>query len=145
MRELRLSMDLGATPARVWELTGDFNGLPRWHPWVESSTLEPAPGGVGRRVTIHGGAAGRRELVERLVFYDAASHEYAYTIVGGSPAPFADYVGHLRVVARGKARATVEYYARFNAAPGSTDVEARERIRTFYETGLANLTRLFGA
>lgn len=145
MLELRLSVEVGSPPAKVWEVAGDFNGLPRWHPWVESSALEAAPGGVGRRVAIHGGGAGRRELVERLAYYDGASREYAYAIVGGTPAPFTDYVGHFRVVARGRDRAAVEFHARFNAAPGATDAEARDRIRTFYETGLANLTRLFGA
>ena len=60
-------------------------------------------------------------------------------------APCAASQHALRVVARGKDRAIVEFHARFNAAPGATDAEARERIRTFYETGLANLTRLFGA
>ena len=45
---------------------------------------------------------------------------------------------------RGKDRCTFEFHARFRAAPGRTDDEARERIRTFYEAGLANLKRLFG-
>jgi hypothetical protein len=145
MHEIRLSVELGSPAAKVWDLTGDFNGMPQWHPWCASSVLEPAVGGVGRRVVNIGGAAGRRELVERLVYFDAASREYAYAIVGGTPTPFTDYVGHFRVVPRGPGRCVFEYHARFRTAPGKTDGEARERIRTFYESGLANLTRLFGA
>ena len=38
-----------------------------------------------------------------------------------------------------------EIHARFAAALGATEDEARERIRTFYASGLANLPRLFGA
>ena len=144
MLEIKLSVELGSAAEKVWEVTGDFNGLPKWHPSVESSVLEPAAGGVGRRVTNVGGTAGRRELTERLVYFDAEAREYAYTIIAG-PAPFADYVGRFRVLPRGPNRCVFEFVGRFRAAPGRTDAEARERIQTFYEAGLANLPRMFGA
>ena len=143
MLEIQLSVELGSPADRVWEVTGNFNGLPDWHPWVESSVLEVAAGGVGRRVVNVGGAAGRRELIERLVYFDAESHQYAYTIISG-PATFAEYVGRFRVVPRGEGRCTFEFSCRFTAAPGKTDAEATERIRTFYEAGLANLAQMFG-
>jgi hypothetical protein len=143
MLEITLSVELGSSAEKVWSVVGDFNGLPAWHPWVESSVLEPAAGGVGRRVTNVGGAAGRRELTERLVFFDSSTREYAYTIIAG-PAPFVDYVGRLRVVPRDSERCVFEFVGRFNPAPGSTAAEATERIRTFYEAGLENLPRLFG-
>ena len=144
MLEIKLSVELGSSAETVWAVTGNFNGLPNWHPWVESSVLEPAAGGVGRRVTNVGGTAGRRELTERLVYFDAAAREYAYTIIAGA-APFVDYLGRLRVVPRGGNRCAFEFVGRFRAAPGKTDAEARERIQTFYEAGLANLPRMFGA
>lgn len=144
MLETKLSVELGSSAEKVWEVTGNFNGLPDWHPSVESSVLEPAAGGVGRRVTNVGGTAGRRELIERLVYFDSAAREYAYTIIAG-PAPFSDYVGRFHVVPRGPERCSFEFVGRFRAAPGKTDAEATERIRTFYEAGLANLPRIFGA
>ncbi len=143
MLELNLSVEVGAPADRVWAVTGNFNGLPDWHPAVERSVLEPAAGGVGRRVTNIGGSGPRRELTERLVFYDAEARAYAYTIIAG-PAPFVDYVGHFHVVPLGPGRCRFEFSARFNAAAGKTDAEATERIRTFYEAGLANLPKLFG-
>ena len=103
MLEIALAVELGSPAQRVWEVTGNFNGLPDWHPWVESSVLEPAGGGVGRRIVNVGGDAG------------------------------------------GEARCALEYRAIFAAAPGATEHQARERIRSFYEAGLANLPRLFGA
>jgi polyketide cyclase/dehydrase/lipid transport protein len=142
--EIKLSVELGSSAERVWEITGSFNGMPDWHPWVESSTLESAAGGVGRRIVNVGGAAGRRELEERLVYFDSKTCEYAYTIVAG-PAPFVDYEGRFRVTPRGEHRSLFEFVGRFRAAPGKTDAEATERIRTFYEAGLANLPRIFGA
>src|SRR5919198_2164828 len=123
MLEIRLSVELGSPAEKVWEVTGDFNALPDWHPWVESSRLESARGGVGRRVVNVGGTAGRRELTERLVYYDAHAREYAYTIIAGS-APFVDYVGRFRVTPRGVERCLFEYVGRFRAAAGKTDAEA---------------------
>jgi hypothetical protein len=143
MLEIKLSVELGSTVEEVWNVAGNFNGLPDWHPAVEASVLEPAAGGVGRRVTNVGGTAGRRELTERLVYFDSSAREYAYTIIAG-PAPFIDYVGRFRVIPRGLERCVLEYVGHFNAAPGKTEAEATERIQTFYEAGLANLPRLFG-
>lgn len=143
MPEIKLSVELGSSADAVWNVVGSFNGLPDWHPWVESSVLEPAAGGVGRRVTNVGGTAGRRELTERLVFFDATAREYAYTIIAG-PAPFTDYIGHFRVIPHNADRCTLEFTARFNPAPGKTVDEASERIATFYEAGLANLPDVFG-
>jgi len=143
MLEVTISVSLGAPAERVWDVVGNFNGLPEWHPWVKASVLEPAPGGVGRRVTIVGGTAGPRELTERLVSYDAAGREWAYTVIAG-PTTFADYVGRLRVSPDGANRCRVEYVGRFRAASGHTDAEASERLRTFWEAGLGNLPARFG-
>ena len=143
MLEMKMSVDLASPADKVWEVTGNFNGLPDWHPWVQSSVLEATAGGVGRRVVNVGGTAGRRELIERLVSFDAASRQYSYTILAG-PAPFVDYVGRFRVVPNGEHQCTFHFTCQFRAAPGKTDSGASERIRSFYEAGLSNLPRLFG-
>jgi mxaD protein len=135
MLEVKLSVSIEASAEDVWAVVGNFNGLPDWHPWVTASILEPAAGGVGRRVTMAGGTAGRRDLTERLVSFDSARREWAYTVVAG-PMTFADYVGRIRVTPSGAATCTVDYTGRFTAAPGHTDAEATERIRTFWEAGL---------
>jgi hypothetical protein len=121
---------------------GNFNGLPDWHPWVKESVLEPAAGGVGRRITIDG-AAGRYDLAERLVAYSAEGLEYAYTIVGG-PSPRRDYVGRIRVVPKASDKCMVEVEGRFRAAPGITDAEATERFRRFYGVAFSRLQDRFG-
>ena len=142
MLEVKLSVSVGASAENVWSVVGNFNGLPDWHPWVKASVLEPAAAGVGRRVTIVGGTAGHRELTERLVSYDSALREYAYTVIAG-PKTFANYVGRLRVTPDGSDRCVVEYVGRFTAAAGNTDAEATERIRTFWDAGLNSLPTRF--
>ena len=142
MLEVKLSVAIEASAEDVWAVVGNFNGLPDWHPWVTTSVLEPAAGGIGRGVTIVGGTAGRRELTERLVSFDSTRREWAYTVIAG-PMTFANYVGRIRVTPSGSGTCTVEYAGRFTAAPGNTDAEASERIRTFWEAGLNNLPGRF--
>lgn len=141
--EVKISVQLAASAESVWNVVGNFNGLPDWHPWVKASVLETAAGGIGRRITIVGGTAGQRELTERLVSYDAALREWAYTVIAG-PMTFANYVGRLRVTGDGTDRCQVEYVGRFTAAPGHTDAEASERVRTFWDAGLNSLPARFG-
>lgn len=143
MLELTMSAELGSPADTVWNVVGNFNGLPDWHPWVKASVLDPLPGGVGRRVTIDGGAGGHRQLHERLVSHDYSRREYAYAIIAG-PTPRRDYVGHLRVLPKGADRCVVEFHARYLAAPGVSDAEATERLRTFYGVAFDNLQLLFG-
>ena len=143
MLELRMSVELGSPAETVWDLVGNFNGLPDWHPWVTASVLEPLPGGVGRRVTIDGAAGGRRELLERLVSHNYSQREYAYIIIAG-PTPRREYVSQLRGSPMGAARCEVQFNARYLAASGVTDAAATERLRTFYGVALDNLQVLFG-
>ena len=138
-----MSVELGSPADTVWSVVGNFNGLPDWHPWVIASVLEPLPGGVGRRVTIDGGAGGRRELQERIVSHDYSERSYSYAIIGG-PTPRREYVGQLRVSPRDAERCVVQFSARYLAAPGVTDAQATERLRTFYGVAFDNLQRLFG-
>ena len=144
MLEMNLSVEVGSAADVVWKIVGNFNGMPDWHPLVRASVLEPSEGGVGRRLTIGGDRAGQRELIERLVSFDASAREYAYTIIAG-PVPFTDYVGRFRVVPVGTERCTLEYRGRYKPGAGRLESEASDRIRTFYEAAFTHLPALFGA
>lgn len=144
MLETNLSVEVGSAPDVVWKIVGNFNGMPDWHPLVRASVLEPAEGGVGRRVTIGGDRAGHRELTERLVSFDAVAREYEYTIIAG-PVPFTDYIGRFRVVPVGTGRCTLEYRGRYRPEAGRSESEASERISTFYKAAFNNLPILFGS
>jgi Polyketide cyclase / dehydrase and lipid transport len=142
MLEVRLSAKLAASAEKVWSIVGNFNGLPEWHPWVKSSSLEAVPGGIGRRVAIVGGTAGHRELVERLLSFNAVERSYSYTVVAG-PTPFRNYSGEFRIAADGDDSCTFYYLGRSDAAPNATAEDAIGRVQTFYEAGRANLIHLF--
>ena len=144
MLEVNLSIELGSPAETVWETVGNFNGMGKWHPLVQFSALVPVPGGIGRRVTIAGDAAGDRELFEHLVSFDASTREYAYTIVSG-PVPFMDYIGRFRVVSSDAERCMCKYHGLFKAKPEQSDAAATSRIHNFYKTGLDNLVTIFGS
>ena len=143
MLEHEMSVELSSPAETVWNVVGNFNGLPDWHPWVKASVLDPLPGGVGRRVTIEGAVGGRRDLHERIVSHDYLRREYAYTIMAG-PSPRRDYVSRLRVLPKGMDRCVVEFHGQYQAAPGVSDAEATERLRAFYGVAFDNLQALFG-
>ena len=143
MLEVKLSARLAAPAEQVWDIVGNFNGMPAWHPFVTNSVLEPAAGGVGRRVSIVGGTGEPRELVERLRHYDAADRHFAYAIIAG-PAPFRNYIGHFRILPDGADRCTFDYWSSFEPADGATAHDALERVRSFYEAARLNLIRMFG-
>lgn len=70
---------------RVWAVVRDFDGLPAWHPAIETSTLDSGgEGQVGsvRRLTLGDGGV----VVERLVALDDDEHRLVYAI---TESPFA--------------------------------------------------------
>lgn len=89
----------GVVPAdvtKVWEAVRDFNGLPAWHPAIESSEIEPGPAageaGAVRKLTLADGGTVR----EKLLALDDVNRSYTYEIVEG-PFPVRRYVSTVRV------------------------------------------------
>lgn len=79
----------------TWTLVRDFDGLPGWHPAIETSEIEgggaPAVGCV-RRLTLGDGGVVR----ERLVTLDDTERSYTYDILE-SPFPVRSYRSTIRV------------------------------------------------
>jgi hypothetical protein len=44
MRELTTSVEIDATPARVWEILTDFASYPEWNPFITSASGRPERG-----------------------------------------------------------------------------------------------------
>jgi hypothetical protein len=136
MSEVRRSVRLPASAARVWTTIGDFNALPAWHPAVERSDLSDG----GRTRTLYLAGGGR--IVEGLDEHDSAARRYRYRFIE-SPLPIENYRSVLSVRDEGADGCTVEWQGDFTA-----DDAMRARMETavagIYETGLENLRRLFG-
>ena len=69
----------------VWELTRDFDGLPKWHPGIVDSELEQGTGvGCVRHFTLKGGA----KMREKLLALSDADRAVAYSILETGMSPF---------------------------------------------------------
>lgn len=81
---------------RVWQVVGDFNGLPRWHPIVVDSHIEPGAtsGSIGC-VRNYGRHDGLR-LREKLTGLDPERYTCTYILLE-PPFAVADYAASIRL------------------------------------------------
>lgn len=124
------SQTINADPDAVWAYVGDFNGLPRWHPDVKSSTLEE--NGTTRRLLLHNGA----EVVEQVVEIDSTTRRCRYRIIGG-PLPIARHEAVMAIRA-GDPGAAVDWRCEF-VSDGPPDSELVPVFQQIFRTGLTQL------
>ena len=129
------SVDLAASPDKVWALIGAFGGS--WHPLIASIRLTGT--GVGQLRTIE--TVDGKEIVERLDAMDNPRRFYRYANVSGIPA--SHYAGLLEVKPRGGG-STVEWRAQF-LANNQPDLVVKLMVSTLLKTGLESLKPRFGA
>jgi len=132
MAQVTRSVTLNAAPGDVWALIGGFQGLPGWHPAVETSTREDLGGAEHRRL----GLAGGGEILEKNLGSDTMS--VGYEIIE-SPLPLANYQATISVADAG-GKAVVVWASTFEGtADGASDV-----VAGIYQAGLDALAAKFG-
>ena len=129
------SVDLDASPDKVWALIGQFGGY--WHPLVVNIKLIGAGVGELRVIDTNDG----KQIIERLDAIDDATRFYRYSNISGIPAM--NYTGALSVKPKGTG-STVEWRAQYIAS-GQGDLVVRLIVETLFKTGLASLKSRFGA
>jgi hypothetical protein len=135
LQQVSDSINLGAPPAKVWELVGQFGG--DWHPLIAQIKLIGTGIGELRVIeTIDG-----KQIIERLDAIDNSARSYRYTNVAGIPA--SDYTGTFQVRPNG-AGSTVEWRAQY-LGNGPGDLIVRTIVSTLFKTGLESLKPRFGA
>ncbi len=139
MVKVNLSTKLPVSTKQVWDLIGNFNALPDWHPAVERSEIEEEEGGRGVIRSLH--LLGGGTVVERLERLDDSEHLYSYEILE-SPLPVADYHATLRVREE-EGGCTVEWSSEFEPK-GAPEQDAAAVIQGIFDAGLENLKKMFG-
>jgi hypothetical protein len=129
------SVDLAASPDKVWALIGTFNAT--WHPLVAKVQLTGS--GVGQLRTIE--TVDGKQIVERLDATDSAKRFYRYTNISGIPA--SSYTGELAVKPKGSG-CTVEWRAQFLPNDQATFI-VKLIVSTLFKVGLESLRPRFGA
>lgn len=136
MTKISMSTDLDVSADQVWQLVGNFNALPDWHPQVEKSELTKK--GQERRLALVGGGT----VVERLEDMDKKSRTYTYSIVD-SPLPLKNYTATIKVTGTG-GKCQVEWSSEFEPNAGFEN-DVLKDLQDVYQSGFDNLRKMFGA
>jgi mxaD protein len=142
---------IAAPPDAVWAVAGDFVGLPKWYPPIESSRLVLGRNNEVnciRELTRRNGT----KVTERLLDYDQLRRRLEYTYVDGMVMS-SDYFAVLEVKDAGDGTSLVEWKARFkrlaywtdNPPPGQDDETVLKALNAGYKLGLENLKKMIEA
>jgi hypothetical protein len=139
MAKVSSSTELPVPAKSVWDVIGNFNAMPDWHPAVQKSEVKKEDGTTVRTLSLMGGGT----IEEKLEQIDDKERLYSYSILSG-PLPVSNYTATLRVRDSGDGKScTVEWASEFEAQ-GAPETDAVAAIRGIYEAGFENLKRMFG-
>lgn len=142
------SIVIDAPAERVWEVAGDFVGVPRWLTTIESSKLvlgkNREVGGV-RELTRANGT----KVQEKLMEYDPWNMTFTYTYVGGQPL-VSHYFASVKVTQLDGARTRVDWSAKFKRLdywsdeppPGQEDETLVALFNRIYSGGVESLRKV---
>jgi uncharacterized protein YndB with AHSA1/START domain len=145
------SIVIAAPAERVWEVAGDFVGVPRWLTTIPSSRLvlgKNREAGCIRELTRANGT----KVQEKLIEYDPWNMTMTYTYVGGQPL-VSHYFATVKVTALDGARSRVDWSARFKRLdywteeppPGQEDETLVGLFNRIYSGGLESLRKVVEA
>lgn len=130
--EVSKTLTVDASPAKVWQVVGDFCGIGQWHPAVEKCAPSMKDSKSLRTLSLKGGGT----IVEEQLARDDKKMDYGYTILE-SPLPVSDYKSTLAVMPNGSGSKLV--WSGSFKAKGAPDAKAEEVIGGIYEAGLKGI------
>ncbi len=132
MPTFRHTIDIAATPERVWHVLGDLTSVDRWIPGVTAVTRTD----TGRICTFDDGHVQNEEILD----YSPPTHSYRY-VIDGAPLPVRDNTGTFTVEdADGQAR--VVWESSFVALDPAMAAQLAEMWEPYLPIVLANLKQL---
>lgn len=136
---------VAASADEVWSRVRDFNGMPGWHPGIETSELVVGGSGAEVGAVRKLGLGNDSYVQERLVQLDDDGRSYTYTFT--DPGPFAArrYVSTIRVApVTDTGHAFVEWWADYDAEAADEAQLTETFARGVYGGGIAALQKHFG-
>jgi len=138
MASVKVTDRIGASADRVWDLVRDFGGIQRFASNIESVSVQGEGVGAVRTVTLPGGTA----IQERLEACDDATRTLQYSILGGHPFPFDDYLATIKLSEDGDA-CQIEWSSQFASRAGA-ESKAPAIVEGIYRGGIAGLKKALG-
>ena len=130
--EAAKTVDVAASPEKVWQTIGGFCGIADWHPAVTKCVPGEQGATPTRTLTLKGGGT----LVEEQTARSDPGMKYSYTILQG-PLPVSDYHSTISVTKNGTGSA-ITWTGTFKAK-GASDADATKTIQGIYDSGLEAL------
>ncbi len=127
--EASKTVDVAASPEKVWQTIGNFCGIADWHPAIASCAPGQQNGKPTRHLTLKNGAAIDEEQTAR----SDSDMQYSYTILQ-SPLPVSDYYSTISVRKKGSG-SEVSWKGTFKAK-GASNADATKTIQGIYDSGL---------
>ena len=142
------SIVINAPAERVWDIAGDFVGVPRWLTTIPSSRLVLGRNrevGCIRELTRANGT----KVQEKVIEYDPWNMTFTYTYVGGQPL-VSHYFATLKVTELDGGRTRVDWSAKFKRLdywtdeppPGQEDDTLLALFNRIYSGGLESLKKV---
>jgi carbon monoxide dehydrogenase subunit G len=132
MPSFRHTIEIAATPERVWQIVGDLTSVDRWIPGVAAVARTEA----GRVCTFDDG----HTQDERILDYSPRARSYRY-VIEGAPLPVTDNTGSFTVEdADGQAR--VVWQSSFVALDPAMESQLAQMWEPYLPLVLANLKKL---
>lgn len=130
--EASKTVDVAASPEKVWQTIGNFCGIADWHPAITKCAPGEQNGKPTRHLTLKNGAIIDEEQTAR----SDSGMQYSYRILQ-SPLPVSDYHSTISVVKKGNG-SEVTWKGTFKAKDAS-DADATKAIQGIYDSGLESL------
>ncbi len=127
---LSRSVDVTASPDKVWAAVGGFCAIADWHPAIRSCREDGKTPSTRTLVTKDGAT-----FVELRTGQNEAKRRYAYTFLS-SPVPVNQYLSTFQVTGKGDGGSTITWSSVYTPVPGKAEA-AQAALSGIYESGLA--------
>jgi len=134
---VKVSERVEAGAAAVWDLLGDFGGVARYSPGLESCTVEGEGVGAIRTIKMPGGM----QLSERLEAFDGPRRRLQYSIVSG-PLPLENYLATIEVREDGDG-CVIDWSSTFDPK-GTSAEQVQGMLEGVYRGGIKGIRKTLG-
>lgn len=144
MPRVYVSAVIHASIDQVWELVGDYNSLPAWHPFVADSQIEDdLPSGLIGCVRAIEVKDGGGTIREQLVTFSDQDHLCRYSILTG-PMPVRNYLATMSFLPITTSNHTfAQWEAHFETEPDELQ-EALDLVTSIFREGFASVQAQLG-
>jgi hypothetical protein len=132
MSQVSVTIEIETDADSLWKIAGDFGGLDRWLPGIE--TIRSTGDGVGAVRTF---SKLQKEMQERQEERIDAHRTYVYSIIAG-PLPVANYRGRISVAEISESRSSATWSSTYEVADSESD-KWEHIFRKVYRAGLESL------